>query len=152
MKNGKPTELANLANELILKGYLSKCRPLRCPGHLNEQADISCVDLEHVILGVAFHREAGDVCIVAAAHNTGILQPQERTQIGLTSSAWLNLAVLEFLVLLGQQFGDGIGGMDVVPEKHSGPWYKNNDKIASTSVNYFQKTSKVRPRMACNIV
>ena len=55
-----------------------------------------------------FHRETGDIGIVAAADNAGVFQPLKRAKIGFTSSAGLNLAVLEFLVLLGQLLGDGI--------------------------------------------
>lgn len=87
---------------------LQDIRPGPRAQHLDEQTDICRVNLEHIVFGIAFHRETGNIGIVAAADNAGVFQPLKRAKIGFTSSAGLNLAVLEFLVLLGQLLGDGI--------------------------------------------
>ncbi len=70
------------------------------PKHLNEQTDISRIDLKHIILGIPLHWQTSDVSIIATADDAGILQPLQRSQISITSATWLHLVVLELLIFL----------------------------------------------------
>ena len=90
------------ASQITLKDVSASSRPQ----HFYEQSNIRHIHLEHIILRITLHRQASDIGVITAARDVGILQPLQRTQIGLAPASWLHQTILILLILFGQLFGD----------------------------------------------
>ena len=82
--------------------------PGRATQHGNKKADVRDIYFENRFNGVALHREASGLRVVATMNYSGIFKPLERTDVLFGPGAFADEIVLEFFVILGQLLRDGV--------------------------------------------